>query len=132
MCLQFRLMYSADSATEGIRWYDDPVEIVRHYVFGWFGLDFVSIVVSIFDVIPLFQEHVSPLAAVVVACMHMAGRGWPPCHMRLGRSLPRHRRRHCPPCHDCTPRHDCPPAPATFALLLAHSLARSFTDSLIH
>ena len=91
--LQFRLMYTEQSAMEGTKWVDDPIVIIKHYLYGWFALcaphtraavnghpraacvaalhdrsvcgpsdpprscpprsDFGSILVSIFDVIPL-------------------------------------------------------------------------------
>ena len=56
MVLQFRLMYASSNAVEGTRWHSDPVDIFKHYVYGWFWLDFLSIAVSAFDILPLFNQ----------------------------------------------------------------------------
>ena len=53
LVLQFRLMYTDANSIEGVRWVSDADRIVRHYLFGWFPLDFLSILVSIFDIVPL-------------------------------------------------------------------------------
>jgi len=55
MLLQFVLMYpeAPKSATDTIRWVHDPDNIARHYLKTWFGLDFMSIMVSAFDFIAL-------------------------------------------------------------------------------
>ena len=45
MNLQFFLVFQAKgSVQEGARWVDDPKEIRRHYMRGWFSIDLVSIV----------------------------------------------------------------------------------------
>lgn len=37
----------------GTRWVTDPGEIIRHYLFGWFLLDALSIAVAAFDILPV-------------------------------------------------------------------------------
>ena len=39
----------------GTRWVTEPGEIIRHYLFGWFFLDCISILVCAFDIIPVAQ-----------------------------------------------------------------------------
>lgn len=55
--LQFTLMYPQNSGREGSRWISNPRKIVRHYLRGWFPLDFVCIAVSVFDYISLFPGN---------------------------------------------------------------------------
>ena len=55
--LQFRLMYTSSNAIEGTRWHEDPIDIFRHYFFGWFALDFLSIAVCVFDIIPVVTSN---------------------------------------------------------------------------
>ena len=54
MLLQFVLMIQTFDDREGVKWIDDPRTIVRSYLRSWFALDFVSLVPSAFDLVPLF------------------------------------------------------------------------------
>ena len=51
--LQFRLMYQASDTAYGTRWVRDATEIVWHYLTHWFLLDFLSVAVALFDIIPV-------------------------------------------------------------------------------
>jgi len=69
MGLQFILMYveTASETNDGTRWVHDPALIARHYLCGWFTLDFLSIAVSAFDVLALFgSEDLSQLKGLRV------------------------------------------------------------------
>ena len=66
LVLQFRLMYSSTSHIEGTRWVADPWQIVKHYLLGWFVLDFMSIAVCTFDIIPLMLPTASSLRSLRV------------------------------------------------------------------
>ena len=52
--LNFLLMYESVSI-EGSKWVHDPGAIAHHYLMSWFTLDFVSIVVSVFDFITVAE-----------------------------------------------------------------------------
>ena len=63
--LQFRLQYQTSDAQTGTRWVSDPAEIIKHYLKGWFALDFLSIAVATFDILPV---AVSAASGVACAC----------------------------------------------------------------
>jgi hypothetical protein len=39
------------ACVQGTRWVSEPFAIVRHYLLGWFIIDFMSIAVAVFDII---------------------------------------------------------------------------------
>ena len=55
MGLQFFLMYpqAPTSPTDTVRWIHEPNKITKHYLKGWFTLDFVSIAISAIDYLTL-------------------------------------------------------------------------------
>jgi len=57
LVMQFRLMYCETSSTQGTRWVSEPFAIVRHYLLGWFIIDFMSIAVAVFDIIPIAENQ---------------------------------------------------------------------------
>lgn len=56
MFLQFRLIFIEDEGPEGKVWQQDPKRIAIAYLKGWFGLDFVSVGVSSFDIVGLVSD----------------------------------------------------------------------------
>ena len=57
MFLQFFLMYPQQpkSVQDTVRWVHDQDRIAMNYLKSWFPVDLVSILVSVFDIIPLFN-----------------------------------------------------------------------------
>lgn len=55
MCLQFVLMYPkpGGAVTDTVRWIHDPDKIAKHYLKGWFAIDFGSIAISAIDIVTL-------------------------------------------------------------------------------
>ena len=51
--LQFFLMYPAGDNIGGVHWVDSRRQIVRHYLMGWFGLDFFAIMLVTIDFITI-------------------------------------------------------------------------------
>ena len=58
MALQFFVMFeeAGESMVRGSVWVARPCAIARHYLTGWFPLDFVSVAVSGFDFVTLFSD----------------------------------------------------------------------------
>jgi len=54
--LHFCLMYQVKSPNEGTRWVQQPREIAYRYLSGWFTLDFVSVLVMVFDIMGLSYD----------------------------------------------------------------------------
>ena len=55
--LQFVLITQVHSRASGVKWIEDPAQIVRLYVRGWFLLDFASTLPSLCDIVPLFLNQ---------------------------------------------------------------------------
>ena len=53
MLLQFVLITQTHSRSEGVKWIEQPEQIVRAYLRGWFALDFLSTLPSLADIVPL-------------------------------------------------------------------------------
>jgi hypothetical protein len=53
MVAQFFLIFSVTDRDRGTRYIDAHGEIIRHYLKGWFTLDFLGITAGILDVISL-------------------------------------------------------------------------------
>ena len=63
LCLQFVLVFEDESVTDASkRWVTDHGTICRHYLSGWFSIDFISCAVSGFDFMSLSS---SPDASAV-------------------------------------------------------------------
>ena len=48
-----------------VRWVHDPAEIAKHYLFGWFSIDALSVMADMFDILAIiFQNTVNNLGAL--------------------------------------------------------------------
>ena len=54
LAMQFVLMYQLESGLDGVKWIDEPKQIVYTYLKGWFAIDFFSTLPSLADIVPLF------------------------------------------------------------------------------
>jgi len=62
MILQFMLMTQTYNDREGTKWVDEPAVIIQSYVRSWFTLDLMSLVPSIFDMVPLAASEADAAA----------------------------------------------------------------------
>ena len=56
LVLQFFLMYPSGDSDAGVRWVDSRKLIIRHYLTGWFALDFFSITLMSIDFVTIFSD----------------------------------------------------------------------------
>ena len=64
LVLNFFFMYLSFDPTSGTQWVDDPVRVAHHYLTGWFSLDLITILVSVFDILPMLDDSSSESSSV--------------------------------------------------------------------
>jgi len=57
--LQFFLMVPIDYGRDGVVWIQDPYKVAKHYLKGWFLIDFLSIGISSLDYLGIGSENAS-------------------------------------------------------------------------